>query len=248
MNKLALKVLIVDDEELARQKVQRYLSEVTTDVDVKMAANGLEAVSTIKEFMPRIVFLDIQMPGLTGFEVLDHINERCFVTIFQTAYDAFAIKAFEENACDYLLKPYTRERFVKAWQRALQQSMPKAGELDLLQSLTAERCYLKHLCVEQRGVHLLLNVHEVDAFVSRDHYTCLHVGDKEYLMDMSLQRLEERLDPSDFIRTHRSSIVRVAAIRAVSKGEEAEVTLSSGAKISVSRRCRGPLMDRLKGG
>jgi len=243
-----LKILIVDDEDLARQKIKRYARELEPLVFIEESANGLEAIAAVKEFRPQIVFLDIQMPGLNGFEVLDHFGERTFAIIFQTAFDEFAIKAFEENACDYLLKPFTRERFAKAFDRARRTSLPSRGENGLQNTLTAARRFLDKLCVDDRGVRILIDVDTIDAFVSRDHYTCLHSGGKEYLIDLSLQKLEERLDPESFSRIHRATIVRVAAIRAMTKGDEPEVKLHCGLTLAVSRRCRGSLIERLKVG
>lgn len=244
----SIKILIVDDEELARQKIVRYLREQDLAVTLKEVANGIEAIASVKEFIPDIVFLDIQMPGLNGFDVLAHFEVRPFAVIFQTAFDEFAIKAFEENACDYLLKPFTRERFAKAFERARRDGIQRQSEQGLLKTITDQRRFLETLCVEDRGVRVILNVQSVEALVSRDHYTCIHVGPREYLMDLSLQKLEERLDPNAFIRVHRSAIVQATAIRTMSKGDEPEVELNSGMKIAVSRRCRGALMNRLKYG
>lgn len=251
MSEIALKVLIVDDEKLARQKIVRYLTELAPDVEFKEAANGIEAVATVKDFAPDIVFLDIQMPGLNGFEVLDHFAERSFAVIFQTAFDEFAIKAFEECACDYLLKPYTQERFAKAFERARtagsQNNPAHDSKRNLLQKITEAQQFVETLCVSDRGVYLTLGIQEVEAFVSRDHYTCIHSGPKEYLLDLSLQKLEERLNPADYLRIHRSAIIRVAAVTSMTKGEDAEVELTSGLKLPVSRRCRRALTERLRG-
>lgn len=246
MSDQGVKILVVDDEELARQKIVRYLGEQKHDVLLREAANGMEAIAAVKEFAPDIVFLDIQMPGLNGFDVLSHFAERPFAVIFQTAFDEFAIKAFEENACDYLLKPFTRERFARALERALRDGVLRQSEQGLLKTITKSERFLETLCVEDRDARFLLDVQSVDALVSRDHYTCIYVGTKEYLLDLSLQKLEDRLDPNAFIRVHRSALVRVAAIHSMSKGGEPEVELQSGMKIAVSRRCRGALLERLR--
>lgn len=243
-----LKILIFDDEELARQKIVRYLREQEAAMTLQEATNGVEAIAAVKTFAPDLVFLDIQMPGLNGFDVLAHFEDRPFAVIFQTAFDEFAIKAFEENACDYLLKPYTRERFAKAFERACRDGLRRQSEKDLFKAVTDKRRFLENLCVEDRGVRVLLEVQSVEAMVSRDHYTCIYVGTREYLLDVSLQKLEERLDPNIFIRVHRSAIVKVTEIRTMSKGNEPEVELNSGIKIGVSRRCRGALIERLKKG
>lgn len=246
MSERLTKILVVDDEELARQKIARYVREIDETAAIKEASNGLEAIAAVKDFDPDILFLDIQMPGLNGFEVLDHLVERRFAVIFQTAFDEFAIKAFEENACDYLLKPFARERFAKAFERARRDGTQRQAELGLLKAVTASRRFLEHLFVDDRGVRILIDVDAVDALVSRDHYTCIHAASKEYLLDQSLQRLEERLNPEAFIRVHRAAVVRVAAIRAMTKGDEPVIELHSGVSVSVSRRCRGAVIERLK--
>jgi two-component system LytT family response regulator len=241
-------ILLVDDEELARRKLARFVRELAPSAVLREAASGVEALAALAEFRPRIVFLDVAMPGLNGFEVLDHLPERPFAVVFQTAFDEFALKAFEENACDYLLKPYTRERFAKAFQRALDRSAgaaPPAGDLGA--TLTAGRRWLEHVCVDERGLRVVIDVQAIEALVSRDHYTCLYHEGRESLTELSLAHLEERLDPQAFQRVHRNAIVRVAAVRSLSTGEGPEVTLASGRKIAVSRRSRAALVARLKG-
>lgn len=246
MSDTPIKILVVDDEELARQKIVRYIREQGLNVVLREAADGIEAIAAVKELTPDIVFLDIQMPGLNGFDVLAHFADRSFAIIFQTAFDEFAIKAFEENACDYLLKPFTRERFIKSFERARRDGVQRQSERGLLKVMIEERHFLKNLCVDDRGVRVLLDVRSIEAMMSRDHYTCIYAEEREYLLDLSLQKLEERLDPNAFVRVHRSAVVRITAIRALSKGNEPEVELHSGMRIAVSRRCRRALVERLK--
>ena len=242
-----LAVLIVDDEDLARSKLRRLLKGAAPDAIVLEAANGFDALSAIKAKAPDVVFLDIEMPGLGGFDVLDHLETRPFALIFQTALDAFAVKAFEANACDYLLKPYNEGRFQQAFERAVRMRQSEAALTGLGRALRDDRRYLDRFCVTDRGVRIVVAITDVEALVSRDHYTCLHAGDKEYLLDLSLAHLEERLDPSLFVRIHRSALARVGAIRAMTKGDEPQVELTSGLTLPVSRRCRGGVIARLAG-
>jgi two-component system LytT family response regulator len=246
----AWRVLVVDDESLARQKLRRYLAETGDELIVEEAVNGLEAVGRIASFRPDVVLLDVEMPGLGGLEVLDQFPEaaRPFTVIFQTAYDDFAVKAFEQAACDYLLKPFTRERFHKAWAKARLERGRAVPFTAVQARMTEEKRYLERLCVDERGLRIVVELSEAEALVTRDDYTCVHAGDREYLTDLSLASLEARLDPEVWIRIHRTTLVRVAAVRSLSKGAEAEVTLASGRVLAVSRRCRGALVDRLKSG
>ena len=239
-----LKILVVDDEDLARRRILGFLAAQHETYTIAEAVNGLEALDKIHAFAPQIVFLDVQMPGLSGFDVLYHLEERSFRIIFQTAFDEFALKAFEENACDYLLKPFSRERFDKALQRARDQ-VANGNFERLAAQLGQDQRFLTRLGVKLAGVRIMVEVETVDCFVSRDHYTCIHVGDKEFLSDMSLGRLEAVLDPSKFTRVHRNSIVNTRAVAMLSKSGDDEVTLKNGMTLSVSRRNRANLVRSL---
>jgi two-component system LytT family response regulator len=255
----SLKVLVVDDEELARQKIVRFLRDKDGTALVETAVNGVEAVAKVKAFRPDVIFLDIQMPGLTGFDVLYHLDgdesvedaaagARPFQVIFQTAFDEFAIKAFEENACDYLLKPFSRERFDKAFARALERltAKPGADAGALAADLPGRACYLERLCVEERGVTIVLDARDVEALTSADHYTCIHAAGREYLSTMALHRFEAKLDPRRFVRVHRGTIVNVKAVAALHKEGEGVVELRSGKRHAVSRRLRSRLTALLE--
>jgi two-component system LytT family response regulator len=250
MSEAPRRVLVVDDEALARQKLKRFLGETGEALVIEEAANGVEAVQRIGAFEPDVVLLDVEMPGLGGFDVLEQFPEerRRFAVIFQTAFDEFAVKAFEEAACDYLLKPFTRERFQKAWEKARRGRAESTAPVAALQArLTAEKRWLDRLCVDERGMRVVVELADVEALVTRDHYTCAHVGEREYLTDLSLTNLEGRVDPDAWIRVHRTALVRVAAIRMIGRGDEPVVTLVSGRTLPVSRRCRSAVVDRMKG-
>ena len=214
------------------------------------AANGLEGIDQVNSFHPHIVFLDIQMPGLNGFELLYHVEAREFNVIFQTAHDQYAIKAFEENASDYLLKPFSRERFDKAFSRVLK-NLPNFGaSISGAQETNADfhghNLVLSKIVVKSAGIRLVLDVSDVDCFMAKDHYCCIYVGTKEYLCEMSLSKLEDRLDSQTFIRIHRNSIININSVKTLSGPSQNEVLLKNNMKVIVSRRSRGALIQLLK--
>jgi two-component system, LytTR family, response regulator len=257
------RILIVDDEALARQRVARYTRQSTQGAPqgagpgflIEEAANGVEAVAMIQSFRPDVIFLDVEMPGLDGFEVLRQFDERPFHVIFQTAYDQFAIQAFEESACDYLLKPFTAERLSKALARALDRSADEERLRALEAGLAARdggRKYLRRLTVKQ-GVKLrVVETEDVFCFVSRDHYTLVYFGDgrdhHEAICDLSITRLVERLDPAEYKRLRRNSIARKSAIVALSRSRQGELVaeLSNGMRLPVSRSNRKTLLESLR--
>ena len=235
----SLRILIVDDEQLARQKIVRYLNCIEDQpIVLSEAENGLAAIEAVAKFAPTIVFLDIQMPGLSGFEFLYHLEDRNFQVVFQTAHDEFALKAFEENACDYLLKPFSRTRFQQAYARAKSAVRDRTRLMAMERQMLDKKSYLSRVSVTHRGERLLLDVEEIDYFVSRDHYTCLYVSDVEYVASVSLRRLTEVLDPAKFLRVHRRAIVNASAIVRVGGGSIPALALKSGLEIEISRRCR----------
>lgn len=249
------RILVVDDELLARQRVARFLRQFDPTLLIEVADSGLRAVELIAVFRPDVIFLDIEMPGLNGFEVLQQCAVRRFQVIFQTAYDQFAIRAFEENACDYLLKPFTAERLQQALARALSQ---RADE-ERLRALEAQlarrnpdRSWLRRFTVKQGARLRLVEEAEALCFVSQDHYTCVYFNDAqglhEGIVDLSLARLLERLDPAVFQQLHRNNIVRTAAIKALARSREGDlfVELVHGLKLPVSRRQQAAVRALLK--
>jgi two-component system LytT family response regulator len=252
------RILIVDDEHLARQRVTRYVRQFSPDFQIEEAESGIRAVELINSFHPEVVFLDVEMPGLNGLEVLQQFEERPFHVIFQTAYDQFAIRAFEEQACDYLLKPFTAERLHQALAHALGRVASEERLRALETQLAAragERGYLRKLTVKQGSRLRVVTGEEIFCFVSRDHYTCVYFGNGpasvvEGICDLSLTRLAERLDPVEFRRLHRNSIVRASAIVALSRSNLGEVfvELSNGMKLPVSRNNQREAKELVKGG
>jgi two-component system, LytTR family, response regulator len=235
------RLLIVDDEDLARQRLRRYALQFDPSFSIAEAASGLQAVERIHEFQPHIILLDISMPGLSGFEVLQQFETRPFLVIFQTAFDEFALRAFEENACDYLLKPFTADRLHKALQQTLQR-VADEEKLRALESRLATRDgYLQRLTVKQGNRLRLLEVSEIHCIISQDHYTCVYFGDHhEGIADLSLTRLMERLDPNIFTQLHRNNIVCLAAVTALQITRQGEMLLdlTNGMKLPVSRAHR----------
>jgi len=253
------RILIVDDEALARQRVARYVrqsrQEAGPEFLIGEAESGIEAVEMIQSFRPDIIFLDVEMPGLNGFEVLQQFDERPFHVIFQTAYDQFAIRAFEESACDYLLKPFTVERLRKALSRAFDRSANEEKLRALEARLAAgdgNRKYLRRLTVKQGARLRIVETRETFCFVSRDHYTLVYFGDgpksHEAICDLSIASLVERLDPAEFQRLHRNGVARKSAIVALSRSGQGEfmAELSNGMKLPVSRSHRKMLREMLR--
>lgn len=243
------RVLIVDDEPLARQKLRRYLEGSGFALHIVEAENGLRAVELIHEFQPEIIFLDIQMPGFSGFDVLRQFEQRPFLVIFQTAFDTFAIQAFEAQACDYLLKPFTPQRFQKALAQAMVRLVDEE-KLQQLESKLAERTGpLRRLAVKQGLRTKILEDHEIHCFVSRDHCTCVYFGSQgEAILDFSLTYLTTRLDPARFRQFHRNNIVRIEAVRTLHHTRTGEVIieLCNGLKLPVSRSNRRIVRELLK--
>jgi two-component system LytT family response regulator len=244
-----VRVLIADDERLARQRLEDLLAHEESVEIVGRAENGLSAVQAIRDLKPDIVFLDIQMPGKTGLEVVREIGaDKMPPVIFTTAYD-HAVAAFDLAAIDYLIKPFDDERFEKAFRRArkmieLNQVSRLSEELrSLLGSGSGSGAsdgksqYLERIAVEMRGQVRIVPVKQIDYLIASGPYAELYVADKRYLIRERMQTLEERLDPAKFFRIHRSAIVRLDLIETLIRnpGGDYAVQLKGGAKLKVSR-------------
>jgi two-component system LytT family response regulator len=207
-----LRGLIIDDEELARKRLRKMLQEFEQELEViAEAGNGEEAVEKIDALHPDIIFLDIQMPGCDGFEVVRRMHTKPFI-IFVTAYDEYALRAFEENSIDYLLKPIDRKRLVKAVEklrRLYNTSTPQWNESieRLLSHLTSAP--LKRLQVKSGDKIFLVNVEDIVYFEAKDKYTFLYTIDQKHIIDSTLTDLERTLDAENFIRIHRSNIINL---------------------------------------
>ncbi|OFZ19485.1 MAG: hypothetical protein A2X94_09045 [Bdellovibrionales bacterium GWB1_55_8] len=228
------RILVVDDEPLARTRIRKYLERFPDQYEVREAPDGLAALALLAEFKPRIVFLDIEMPELTGFDVLRNIPgpDRPKI-IFQTAFDQFAVRAFEENVCDYLLKPFSDERIQKSLERATENS---GGELDKLEShLTREKQFLRNLVVNVGVKQKVILVSDIWCFLSEAHVSKVVLEKLDYACNHSLTYFDENLDPSLFLRIHRNAIVRLDRVASYTNGPNTEVTLANGLVIKASR-------------
>lgn len=249
-----IRALLVDDESLAREMIREMLND---DPDVEIigeCVNGHEAVEFIETETPDLIFLDVQMPELGGFEVLEKIpKERMPHVIFVTAYDQYAVRAFEVHALDYLLKPFDRERFQAAWQRAKAQIIrEKNGALDqriiaLLEELKAGPKYLERLVIKSGGRVFFLDTEDIDWIEAEGNYVSVHTGKKSHLLRETISSLEAQLDPKKFIRIHRSSIVKIDRIQELQPWFHGEykIILHDGTQLTLSRNYRENLHEAL---
>jgi two-component system, LytTR family, response regulator len=248
---MTLRVLVVDDERPARQKVRAHLAGAPDVEVVGEAATGLEAVELIRRLEPDVVFLDVQMPGLDGFEVVEAVGaDEMPAVVFVSAFDEYAIKAFDVEAADYLLKPFDEARFGKALDRVRRRlgSTPDAdapGRMErLLTRVRPSRGYLQRLVVTDRDRVVLVPVGDVYRISAAGNYATLHTGGGRRLVRQTLAHLEDRLDPDRFARIHRSEIVAIDAVKELlplSHGDF-EVVLRSGDRLRLSRRFQHRLL------
>jgi two-component system LytT family response regulator len=247
-----LRCVVVDDEPPARRRVRELLDQTPDALVVGEARSGREAVKIIEELQPDVVFLDVQMPELDGFGVLAALETPPPAVVFVTAYDAYALKAFEVHALDYLLKPFDRERFGAAIDRAriTVSRHPSADDprlLALLNELSARDNRLTRIAVKSAGRIRLVPVTEIEWIEASGNYLRLHLPGGHHLIRETMQGMEGRLDPSQFMRIHRSTIVNIDRIveLAPSSHGDCTVKLHSGARVTLSRTYREPLKARL---
>jgi len=235
-----MRTVIVDDEAPARERLKRLLAGLEDVEVVGEAGDGIQAVEMIERQRPDLALLDIQMPGLDGFGVIEALEDPPAI-IFVTAYDQYAIRAFKVHALDYLLKPFSRERLAKAIRRA-QEALAEGQDLSaqlrpLLKALAAEGRYLARLAVRDRDCIRVLDADEVDWIGIEDEQVMVHVGDQAYPIRRTLTEMVERLDPQRFFRAHRSAVVNLDRIQEIIpwfKGSHI-LRLTSGAEVDLSR-------------
>lgn len=236
-----LRALIVDDEPLARSNLRILLRRDPEIESIEECGSGAEAVAAIRKAAPDLVFLDVQMPECDGFEVLKILkgDESLPVIVFVTAYDEYALRAFDAGALDYLLKPFDDARFHLAMQRAKQKI---AAQESVLPQETPR------LTVRSAGQVAYVRIPDIDWVEAADYYVCLHVGLKSHLLRKSMAELEQELDPQIFCRIHRSTIVNLRRVQSLEVDEagEYEVILDGGRKLRLSRRFRKDLQSRMR--
>lgn len=247
-----LRVLIVDDERLAREKVRRLLEPEPGVTIVGECASGAEAVAVLRSQKVDLVFLDIQMPGLSGFDVLREVGPAAIGNVvFVTAHDEFAVRAFDVQALDYLLKPFDQARFRETLGRVRRRA---TGELEqqmtaLLAQLAGRESYAERMLIKGAGRLSFVRVDEIDWIEAADNYVRLHSGRDEHLLRETMNGVEARLDPHRFVRVHRSAIVNVDAVKEVQPmfHGDYEVLLRSGTLVPVGRNYREKLLKTLGG-
>jgi two-component system LytT family response regulator len=251
-NAPSIRALVIDDEPLARDMIREMLESHPEAEIIGECAGGREAVETIKTLSPDLIFLDIQMPELGGFEILESFKDSpAPYVIFVTAYDQYAVRAFEVHALDYLLKPFDRERFETAWQRAkarltedrLQQRDQHI--LTLLEELKAGPSYLERLVIKTEGRVFFLDVNDIHCIEAEGNYIRVYNGQKTYLLRETISGLESQLNPKVFLRIHRSSIVRIDKIKELQPWFHGEyhVIMENGKQLTLSRNYRTNLQD-----
>lgn len=250
---MAIRTLLVDDESLARARLRRLLAEYPAIEIVGEAADGESACREIDALTPDLVFLDIQMPGCSGLDVLARVARRPRI-IFVTAHDEFAVRAFEEQAVDYLLKPVEPPRLARAIARLTEAAIPSPIEdprIDrLLETFARARGEIRKIPVRHGTRIVLVDASTAVFFKASDKYTLLHTADAEHVLDRTIDELERTLDPDVFLRIHRSTIVNVNCVREMTsiEGGRFVVTVSDerGTRLVASRTGVKVLRERLK--
>jgi two-component system, LytTR family, response regulator len=233
-----IQALIVDDEPLARSNLAVLLRRDPQIELVQECGSGAEALEQIRRLRPELVFLDVQMPECDGFDVLELLGADVPPAIvFVTAYDQYAIRAFEAGALDYLLKPFDNARFARALARAKERIALRRGQPRKLE----------RLAIKSVGQVIFVKIHEIDWIEAADYYACLHTATGAHLLRRSMADLELELDPTAFCRIHRSTIVNLDRVRSLKLGADGEsvVVLTDGTSLRLSRRYRNQLQSQL---
>jgi len=242
-----VRVVIVDDEPLARRVLREFL-EAHGDVEiVAECANGFEAVKAATDLRPDLLLLDVQMPKLDGFEVLELLGGEADV-VFVTAYDTYAIRAFDVHAVDYLLKPFSSERLAEALDRARRRIASKAKPgPSFAAEMRAARAPLDRVLIRDRGDVHVVPVQKIDFIESQDDYVSIRSGGRSYLKEQTLGDLEALLDPSAFVRIHRRYLLNVSRLSKIALGaKESHVAiLTDGTELPISRSGYARLRERL---
>jgi two-component system LytT family response regulator len=255
-----IKTIIVDDEPIARRNLQALLKDDAEIEVIAVCASGAEAVKSIRKTPPDLLFLDVQMPEIDGFAVLKKINVASVSAIvFVTAHDQYALKAFESHALDYLLKPFSDERFTLAVERAKQQIRQRdaaalSRKLQLLltehgeQTSTVDEAHVGRFLIKESSRVFFVKTEEIDWVEAADYYVNLHVGMKTHLLRETMSDLENKLDPAMFLRIHRSAIVNLHRVKEVQTrlGGDYVTVMKDGTKLKLSRSRRDQLESLLR--
>jgi two-component system, LytTR family, response regulator len=249
-----IRTLIVDDESMARERILGLLSQEQDVEVIGQCSDGQQAVSAIQQLSPELVFLDVQMPAVDGFGVIRQVGaERMPMVVFVTAYDEYALQAFEVHALDYLLKPFGRDRLQQCLDHARhQRDRRRAGDLGksllaLVQDFRPEQKRQDRLVVKSGGRVFFVRTDEIDWIEAAGNYVRLHMKDQSHLFRETMNQMESRLDPQRFFRIHRSRIVNTERIKELQPWFNGEyvVLLQNGAQLRLSRSYREKLEDRL---
>ena len=264
---MSIRAILVDDEELARRGLRRRLESIQAIELVGEAANGFEAIELVHELEPDLLFLDIQMPGMSGFDVIKNLqSDQLPLIIFTTAYDQYAVDAFKVHAIDYLLKPIEEERLKDAVEQAaerlaLNQNNPKQAFIDLMVSAKAAAepiepdandkpeppAWPEKLAIKDGSDITLIRVADIEWIDAAGDYMCVHANGETHIMRITMRQLNDRLNPDQFLRIHRSTIVNsqlIAGAQALTNGEYS-LSLSNGTKLKVSRSYRDTIKQFL---
>jgi two-component system LytT family response regulator len=247
----AVRALIADDEPLAREGVRLHLARHPDVVIAGEACDGDEAVSLIEELKPDLVFLDVQMPALDGFAVLEAIADTCLpVVVFVTAYDRYALRAFDMHAFDYLLKPFPPTRFDEALRRAREEIASRGSHaarrrlLEMLAQRARETPYVTRFVVRQGERWLLIRAGDVHSFEANGNYIRLRTLSGSFMVRMTMAELEKKLDPARFVRIHRSTVVNIEHVKDITPAwhGDFDVQLDDGRRVRLSRNFRERLL------
>ena len=239
-----MRVIVVDDEPLARRGIRRFLNNDSSFEVVAECGDGASAIAAIRSSKPHLVFLDVQMPEMDGFDVLRKIGPEHFpAVIFVTAYDRYAVRAFDSNALDYLLKPFGRERFERALGRAKERIAKKLNPEDshrilaALEQVHSKQQYADRLPVAENGRIVLVRTQDIDWIEAEGNYALVHAGKRDHALRETLSSLQRKLNPLDFMRIHRSAIVNVHRIQEIQPWFHGYhlVLLEGGQKLRMSR-------------
>jgi len=242
-----LSAVIIDDEKLAREIVKNYLRKFDNIQVAAECENGFEGIKTVNELNPDIIFLDIQMPKINGFEMLELIESQPAV-IFTTAYDQYAIKAFEKNAVDYLLKPFSSERFEQSVKKVLNNINDDIPPI--IQSLSEEKTYeeyLNRIVVKNKNNIIVFPVEDIVYFEAQDDYVYIHTKSGKFLKQKTMKYYENNLDPKNFIRIHRSYIMNIEYLNKIELHgkENYAAKMKNGERLNISRNGYAKLKELL---